>query len=647
MAKPKYSTYSSNLQKAEVAVTEKEDGKSRTGAYTSIILAAAIPSLLVLSVTGVLLGLTLKHRVIINTGLPELQAAPSRNKTAPSTSFDSLVQTGGSNAYYIDFNPSSLTTIAAVTGKFLPYLSSAVTGIAAFFAANTIHKITRNEQDDKLLTPHQMSIMLGLLLGGWQGMWDSICYRVKKGSRFNGPLLAVIITLTVTTLLGFIIPVIDTWFGIAVAPAEQTQIQINKPPVHTFSRGLNSTGDCIKDTNTDFPCIIQPSQMESSLTSSSEGFKIANNVSTTNVVNQFSASPSQMVLYLADVAAMSSGIDFKANTFAASAQCESITYQCVQNTDPERGDSDYNCTSALVGDFNEPDNDPDDAEIFYNPSGARLFTDATLTKTTRFSFQNPVYFAAWATRVQIDSPALMLDKGIAASSNIPGVYNWILNCSATFYEATYAWVNGSVTSLNTTLVNNTMGGILSAPLSDQHANDLLQVATNLASVSNSSAEISTITANYVAHIALSLSIGAMSSRANLLEQSRTTLLLTRVPTVPFYLLIAFKLVYVLGVVLFAIAAIILTHPSESAGIKEKLTIYGLVSTIYREDKIKSSPTASSEDQTEPQEPEQAEEAEDVGVAGERNIKVSIIRDNDDWAYAAVIREKTEKVVKIV
>lgn len=388
--------------------------------------------------------------------------------------------------------------------------------------------------------------------------------------------------------------------------------------------------------------------MESTIDSSSEGYKIANNVSTTNVVNQFSANPSQMVLYLADVAAMSSGIDFKASTFAASAQCQSITYQCVQNTDPERGDSDYNCTSALAGDFNEPDNDPDHAQIFYNPSGARLFTDASLTETTRFSYQNPVYFAAWATRVQIDSPALMLDKGIAASSNIPGVFNWILNCSATFYEATYAWVNGSVTSLNTTLVNNTMGGILSAPLSDSHANDLLQVATNLASVSNSSAEISTITANYVAHIALSLSIGAMSSRANLLEQSRSTLLLTRVPTVPFYLLIAFKLVYVLGVVLFAIAAIILTHPGESAGIRAKLTIDGLMSTIYRKDKVKSSPTASSEDQAEPQEPEQAEEAEDdLGVIGERGVKVSIIRDNGDWSYAAVIRDRNEKVVKIV
>ncbi|KAL7918396.1 hypothetical protein ACQKWADRAFT_304132 [Trichoderma austrokoningii] len=645
MAKPKYSTYSSNLQKAEVAVTEKEDEKPRGGAYTSIILAAAIPSLLVLSVTGVLIGLTLKHRVIINAGIPELKASPSANNTTPSSNFDELMQTGGQNAYYIKFNPSSLTTIASVTGKFIPYLSSAVTGIAAFFAANSIHKITQNEQDAKLLTPKQMSVMLGLLLSGWQGMWDSICYRAKKGNRFNGPLLAVVITLTVTTLLGFIIPVIDTWFGIVVVPEEQTQLQVVSPPAHSFSRGLNNTSECQKEADDGTPCNIGTSGLESSLKSSSEGFKIVNNVSTTNVVNQFSASPSQLILYLADAAAASSGLDYKATTFAASAQCQSITYECTQNVDV--GDSNYNCTSALVGNFNSPDNNPDDAEIFYNPSGARLFTDASLTKTTRFSFQNPVYFAAWATRVQIDSKALYTDKGIIASSNIPDVYNWILNCSATFYEATYAWSNGSVTSLNTTLVNNTMGGILSAPLSDQHANDLMQVATNLASVSNSSAEISTITANYVAHIALSLSIDAIDNRKNLLEQSRTSLLLTRVPTVPFYLLIAFKLVYVLGVVSLAIAAIVLTHPSESAGIKAKLTIDGLMTTIYREDKLKSSPTVISEDQPESEESERPEEPEGSPVVGEGDVKVSIVRDNEDWSYAAVIRDKNEKIVKIV
>jgi hypothetical protein len=204
MAKPKYSTYSSNLQNTEVVATEEENGKSRSGAYTSIILAAAIPSLLVLSVTGVLLGLTLKNRVIINPGLPELKASPSSSNTASPNNFDNLVQTGGANAYYINFNPSSLTTIASVTGKFIPYLSSAVTGIAAFFAANSIHKTTQREQDAKLLTPKQMSILLGLLLSGWQGTWDSICYRAKRGNRFNGPLLAVVITLTVTTLLGYV-----------------------------------------------------------------------------------------------------------------------------------------------------------------------------------------------------------------------------------------------------------------------------------------------------------------------------------------------------------------------------------------------------------------------------------------------------------
>lgn len=439
------------------------------------------------------------------------------------------------------------------------------------------------------------------------------------------------------------IPIIDTWFGIVVVPREQTQIQVISPPAHAYGRGLS--GECIAHTNEDAPCNVEVSQMESSLQSSSEGFKIANNISTTNVVNQFSASPSQTILYLAD-AAGSSALDYKASTFAASVQCQSITYQCTKDTDV--GNSDYNCTKALVGSFNEPDNNPDDAEIFYNPSGARLFTNSSLTKTTRFSFQNPVYFAAWATRVQIDSNAFLNDTGIIASSNIPGVYNWILNCSATFYEASYAWVNGSAVSLNTTLANSTMGGILSAPLSDQHANDLLQVATNLASVSNTSAEIATTTANYIAHIALSLSIGAISNRSNLLEQSRSTLLLTRVPTVPFYLLIAFKFVYVLGVVLFAIAAIILTHPSESAGIKAKLTIDGLMTTIFREDKLKSSPTVSSEDRAESEEPEQQEELE-VGseVIGEGDIKVSIVKDNEDWSYAAVIRDKNEKVVKIV
>jgi hypothetical protein len=128
---------------------------------------------------------------------------------------------------------------------------------------------------------------------------------------------------------------------------------------------------------------------------------------------------------------------------------------------------------------------------------------------------------------------------------------------------------------------------------------------------------------------LSLSIGAIGNRANLLEQSRSTLLLTRVPTIPFYLLIAFKLVYVLGVVLFAIAAIILTHPSESAGIKAKLTIDGLMTTIFREDKVNGSPTARSEAQTELQETGEAEDSSKRLREGE--VKVSIVRDNEEWS----------------
>lgn len=196
MATSKYSI----IQKGEKGVAEKKDQKHGTGVYFSILLAAAVPCLFLLTMAGLLIGLTFRNRVTINPGLPELQS----DVTSPSqrSNLSSFFETGGSSAYYIHFNPSSLSTLASGAGKLIPYLSSAVTGLAAFFAADSIRQMSLKEQNDKLLTPKQMSLLLGLLFSGWMGLWDSIRYRAKKGSKFNGPLLGVFATLTFTTLLG-------------------------------------------------------------------------------------------------------------------------------------------------------------------------------------------------------------------------------------------------------------------------------------------------------------------------------------------------------------------------------------------------------------------------------------------------------------
>jgi hypothetical protein len=199
MAKSKYSV----IQKAEEGVAKEKDQKDSANPYFSILLAVALPSLIILSMVGLLIGLTFRNRVTINPGLPELQPSDISITTRTTRSnMSSFFETGGSGVYYVHFNPSSLSTLASATGKIIPYFSSAATGLAAFFAADYIRKMSLKEQNDKLLTPKQMSLLLGLLFNGWKGLWDSIRYRVKSGSKFNGPLMGVVATITFTTILG-------------------------------------------------------------------------------------------------------------------------------------------------------------------------------------------------------------------------------------------------------------------------------------------------------------------------------------------------------------------------------------------------------------------------------------------------------------
>ena len=191
-----------NLQSRE----REKDAKNTSGAYLSILLAAGIPFVIVATICGVLLGLTFANRVILEPGWPELQLAAASPNSSSSTSLltqaESLKENGGSGAYYIHFNPSSLTTIASWTGKVIPYLSSATMALAAFFAADHIRQKSRTGRDEELLTPHQLSLLLGLLSGGAEQLWDTVRYRCKRGRHLPKPIPVVFTALCVTMLLG-------------------------------------------------------------------------------------------------------------------------------------------------------------------------------------------------------------------------------------------------------------------------------------------------------------------------------------------------------------------------------------------------------------------------------------------------------------
>lgn len=216
-----------------------------------------------------------------------------------------------------------------------------------------------------------------------------------------------------------------------------------------------------------------------------------------------------------------------------------------------------------------------------SPVGIQYFGDPGLTnnftKTSGlFSPQNPLYFGTWAAVQQAVSFGADTE-GTATIDNIPGLgASWILNCTSNIYEATYTWVNGTVTSFNTSLANGTVGGIVSGGFAAGFGLAALENIATIAGFSNNSDDLANITARYLSQNSLALSIGAMDSRPNALEQSRSVLNLTRVPLVPFYMLIALKLIYAFSVVLFAFAVIIWAHPSESQDVKTRLSIKGLV-----------------------------------------------------------------------
>ncbi|KAL7794117.1 hypothetical protein V8C43DRAFT_315038 [Trichoderma afarasin] len=612
MAKRWYSIFT----KTEEGGKKKDEGHE-VNTYITILLAFTLPCLAMASASGFLIGIIFKNRVSLNPGLPELQASGNVS-SAPRSIISNFMVSGGSQAYYVIFNPSSLSTLASAAGKLLPYLSSTITGLMAFFAASSMNQISQQGQVSKLLTPKQLSVLLGLLVSGWHGLWDAICYRVKRGSKFDGPLFGVVTALAITAILGLVIPIVDTWFGFVVIPIEQTQLQINSPSVHSFGRGLISS-DCT-ETGTSSPCNIIIAMGKSYLVSASEAFKVLHNASTINRVNYFPSDQSQAVLYLGD-AASSSSVDFKASTFAVSTQCQPITYDC---THMYPNDSRFDCTPALTGDFN----------TLSSPVGVKLFSNSSLTENLPFTYQNPVYFATWAVKEQIDSESFANDPGVAYHSDTVETLSWILNCSSSVYEATYTWVNGTITSYNTTLANSTLGGIMSGPFGSDRVNAALQCAANFASAGNSSADIAETTATFMSHAVLSLSVGAISSRRNIIEQSRSRVLLTRVPIIPFYFLITLKALYVCGIILLAAIIKIWSHPKEAAEVKSRLTIDGLVGTIFREDKLQVSQISEEMDS-------------DVHKIEEREVKVALLKTKEEWKYATVLFKSGEAVTKFV
>jgi hypothetical protein len=198
-------------QADQPAQSNPEPAERMDGAFLSIICSAAIPCGLILIIGGALIGVILGTQINRNEGFPELHLAANSTISnvggTLATRLNTLKKTGGHHAFFIDFNPSSLTAIATLTGKVIPYLSSSIMALVAFFAARRLVLNSKSANSEQLLSPHQLSILIELLGGStYTPLTNCVKHHVKNKQRWIKPLPVAFTALATVTALGYVTP---------------------------------------------------------------------------------------------------------------------------------------------------------------------------------------------------------------------------------------------------------------------------------------------------------------------------------------------------------------------------------------------------------------------------------------------------------
>jgi hypothetical protein len=177
--------------------------RNLTQATWTIVWGVALPCIPVVVITTALLYIIFHHRLVLQPGWAALQVPKNKTHLDAASLIHVLRQEGGSAAYYVQYNPSTITTIASWTSRVIPYLSSSIMALVAFFAARHIVLKSKHGDDSQLPNPEQLTILISLLGGnGFGPLKDALLHRLVKKEKLINPLPVAFSALAVITFLG-------------------------------------------------------------------------------------------------------------------------------------------------------------------------------------------------------------------------------------------------------------------------------------------------------------------------------------------------------------------------------------------------------------------------------------------------------------
>ncbi|OAG40308.1 hypothetical protein AYO21_05399 [Fonsecaea monophora] len=488
----------------------------------------------------------------------------------------------------VNYSATRIAFVASWASTLAPLLASFIMNLSSFQSALLMYISSTSPQQQDLPTPYQYTLLVGLCLASIGRLGRYFSYAKEDGVIIPPALRRAAQTLTLTLVLACIVFGADTALHYTTSTINFDQISVS-PLSHSYGYGLSST--CLalnRSDNFGLPCSrngqLAAADYNAYVASQNEIFYLQHGISNVSEVrlvdipsdkpaNATSSGAAKVALLIPRSTGLSPFRDFQAYTTGVITTCEPISNLCNWTSGgPGNYYSQFNCSENFWGVLGKSPNVSDTGMLVDDSSvpplgfkrGAALQYSFFMDKGLSINYDssgslgpfvpdseliNPVYVGV-AARFQSTAQR----AGVNMSSD-PGIYqgptpylDFTLRCKYTTYLVDYNWVNSSakVNSL-TPSPNGTIAEVFHGyniyGSYDSFDNDL-QDSMLAAALQSTLQQLADTFANSYSSRVMSVIGPFLSSRANLQEQTRTPLLVAKVPKAPLAILIAGCLCYI-------------------------------------------------------------------------------------------------------
>ncbi len=557
-----------------------------------------------------------------------------RTRSEPSIFTDGRDSSQENRLYVlVNFSATRLVFAASFLSTVAPLLATFIMLLYSVIVSASMRQASSHQQFERLPTPYQLSMLVGLCLASVQQIRQYITYvsSRKRHTRIPPVLKKAAGMFILCIFLATGVFVSDTALHYYTSTIEFDQISQSVQATSQSGYGMDKLClDLDRATeNYGYPCSLPVADIDPDWITRGNGVhRLQSNSSSTSQL-RLTGIPnldSNIALMIPAPATISSGHDFRTSTIGVGTQCKLIppstcNMHATGDSNPENEGlyTKFNCTDAFFGALGMPPNissvsgvksiDPNlpplgwkyapnmqtgffttpDLTQVYNPEGWNISTDqpSTINIAPDSALLNPLP-VAFALRSSLSAfpPTSTINTTEPNVFHSPyGDYlDFLISCSITSYAIDYTWLHSSIT--NVTATPHTNGSFLEIYHGSLDYNTIsgggADLQMNLADAGITGVTTSDFlnTWGELYSVKVLAQIGTfLTPRGNIAEQNRKSLLVARVPTPALASLIACSLVYtVLGVALAVTAW--RKGGEETQKVAEQLSLSGLTEMAF-------------------------------------------------------------------